>query len=359
MSNTLESLRRRIDSVDARLLRLLNERGRLVQSVGAVKARTRQAIYSPERERALLARLKALNRGPLSDESLESVFMEIVHASRRMQKPLTIAYFGPEATFTHMAAMRQFGKKAPMIPCSRISDVFAEVERGGADYGVVPVENSTEGVVNHTLDMFLDSPLQICTELVMPIHHALLGRRSARPLPKAVRTLYTFAQPYAQCRQWVETHLPGVKVVQAASTAQSAQLAARHSGTAAIGSEWAAEYYKLDVLASRIEDSPNNVTRFLVVGTVQPAPTGRDKTSVLISIKDRVGALQDLLMVFKRARLNLSKIESRPSRQRAWEYVFFVDVLAHQSAPAMRRALDRIRETAVFVKVLGSYPRSE
>jgi len=285
--------------------------------------------------------------------------MEIVHASRHLQKPLQVAYFGPEATFTHQAALRQFGQNAPLTCCKSISDVFSDVERDRADYGVVPIENSTEGVVNHTLDMFVDSSLSICSELEMPIHLALLGRKSKVPLARAVKTLYAFGQPLAQARRWVETHLPFTHVVEAGSTAQSAQWAAKHPHSAAIASSIAAKIYDLDILASRIEDSPNNFTRFLVVGKTRPEPTGRDKTSILFSIKDHVGALHDMLLPFKKYGLNMTKIESRPTRQRAWEYVFFVDFLGHRSDKKVQQALALLERSCVFLKVLGSYPRSE
>jgi chorismate mutase/prephenate dehydratase len=285
--------------------------------------------------------------------------MEIVHVSRNLQKPLRIAYFGPEATFTHQAALRQFGRAVPLMPCKSISDVFAEVERDRADYGVVPVENSTEGVVNHTLDMFIESPLSICSELEMPIHLALLGRRSKASLHKTIKILYAFGQPLAQCRRWIETHLPLARVVEAASTAQSAQLAAKNPHAAAVASPIAAAIYGLDILASRIEDSPNNFTRFLVIGKTAAARTGRDKTSILFSIKDHVGALHDILVPFRKYGLNMTKIESRPTRQRAWEYVFFVDFLGHQSDKKVQQALSLLEKSCVFLKILGSYPRSE
>jgi len=359
MKNNLSRLRTQIDSIDQSLLRLLNERGQLSQRVGSLKAETGQAVFSPGRERELLNRLKNLNRGPLANETIEAVFMEIIHASRNLQKALKIAYFGPEATFTHQAALRQFGRRAQYIPCRSIADVFTEVDRERADYGVVPIENSTEGVVNHTLDMFVESSLSVCAELEMPIRHYLLGKKVKGPLAKAIHTLYAFPQPLAQCRQWLENHLPNVKVVDAASTAQSAQLAAKHPGSAAIASRLAADIYGLDILAPRIEDVANNFTRFLVIGASQPAQTGRDKTSVMFSIKDRVGALYDILMPFKKFGLNMTKIESRPTRQRAWEYVFFVDVIGHRSESRVQKALALLERSCVFLKILGSYPRSE
>jgi len=359
MKENLKKLRQRIDKIDQELLRLLNERGRWVQGVGAIKAQTQQAIFSPERERELLARLKKLNRGPLPPEAVEAIFMEVVNVSRTLQKALRVAYFGPEATFTHQAALRQFGRSAALLPCKSISEVFAEVARDRTDYGVVPIENSTEGVVNHTLDMFIDAPLSICSELEMPIQLALLGRRGKAPLEQSIKTLYAFGQPLAQCRRWIETHLPDAQIIEAASTAQSAQLAAKNARSAAVASPIAASIYGLDILVSRIEDSANNFTRFLVIGKTQPEPTGRDKTSILFSVKDRVGALHDILLPFKKYGLNMTKIESRPTRQKAWEYVFFVDFLGHRSDRRVQQALALLEKSCVFLKILGSYPRSE
>ncbi len=356
---SLEHLRRQIDRLDGALLELLNKRGRLVQQVGAEKARRNQSVFAPGRERDLLRRLKDLNHGPLTAEAVDAVFREVVYACRALQKDFKIAYFGPEATFTHQAALRQFGRRAHLVACRTISDVFVEVEKDRADYGVVPIENSTEGIVNHTLDMFVDSRLSISAELEMPIHHYLLGRAVGYKKGRGVRTLYVFPQALAQCRAWVEAHVPHANVVEASSTAESARLASKTRGAAAIASRLAAEMYGLDVLESRIEDVSSNFTRFLVIGKSEPAPTGRDKTTVMFSVKDRVGALHDILVPFKKLRLNLTKIESRPTRQRAWEYVFFVDILGHRAEPRMQKALAELERYCSFLKILGSYPRTE
>jgi chorismate mutase/prephenate dehydratase len=355
--NSIKKLRHRVDDVDRSLLNLLSQRARLVKDIGVVKERNGQTVFVPGRERALLAELKAKNAGPLSDEAVESLFREIVHACRHLQKQLTVAYFGPEASFSHAAALKSFGRGAKLAPLRTISEVFAEVDKGRADFGVVPIENSTGGGVYHTLDMFIESPLSICAELELPVHHYLLGR-SIRDLDQ-VKTLFTHYQALSQCRDWVDTHLPKARVVESTSTSEAAREAARTSQSVAIASKLAAEQYGLNVLASRIEDSAQNYTRFLVIGTAEPQPTGRDKTSIMFSIKDRPGALFDVLLPFKKHKLNLTKIESRPTRQKAWEYIFFVDFLGHRSEGRVQKALAGLERSCVFLKILGSYPRGE
>lgn len=354
---SINNLRKHIDRVDRSLLRLLSDRARFVKAIGALKEMNGQAIFVPGRERSLLAGLKKGNPGPLSDATVETLFREIVHACRQLQKKLAISFFGPEASFSHAAALQCFGRGAQYAPARTISEVFSEVDKGRADFGVVPIENSTGGGVYHTLDMFIDSPLSICAELERPIHHYLMGR-GVRSLDR-VSTIYTHYQALAQCRDWVDEHLPKARVVESTSTSEAAREAARRPGSVAIASELAAERYKLNILASRIEDSAQNFTRFLVIGTTEPQPTGRDKTSIMFSIKDRPGALYDILVPFKKAGLNLTKIESRPTRQKAWEYIFFVDFLGHRSSPRAQRALELLERSCVFLKILGSYPRSE
>ena len=282
---SIKKLRNSIDRVDRSLLDLLTQRARLAKDVGVLKEKNGQSIFAPERERALLARLKQENQGPLSDEAVETLFREVVHACRHLQKNLTVSYFGPAASFSHAAAIKSFGRNASLVPARTISEVFAEVGKGRAEFGVVPIENSTGGGVYHTLDMFIESPLSICAELELPVHHYLMGRslRSA----DQVKTLFSHYQALAQCRNWVDAHLPQARVVESTSTAEAARQAARLPRTAAIASKLAAEQYGLTILAPRIEDSAQNYTRFLVIGTAEPQPTGRDKTSIMFSIKDR------------------------------------------------------------------------
>jgi chorismate mutase/prephenate dehydratase len=355
--SSLNRLRSRIDKLDRSLLDLLAQRGILVKEIGAIKLKNGQPIFAPERERELLAHLKKTNRGPLPPEAIESVFREVIHACRNLQQRLKVAYFGPEASHTHAAALESFGRSADLSPARTISDVFADVDKGRAEFGVVPIENSTGGGVYHTLDMFVDSPLLICSELELPIHHYVLGR-SIKSLDK-VKTLFSHYQALAQCRQWVDTHLPHARIVESTSTAEAARQVVSTSGAVAIASQLAAERYGLDILAERIEDAAENYTRFLVVGSVQPKRTGADKTSIMFSIKDRPGALYDILVPFKKYGLNLTKIESRPTRRRAWEYLFFIDFLGHRSEPRVQKALSLLEKSCLVLKILGSYPRSE
>ncbi len=354
---SLKRLRTQVDKLDQSLLNLLNQRGKLVQHIGALKEKYGQSIFVPGRERAHLADLKAKNKGPLPDEAVQGLFSEVIHACRNLQKELQVAYFGPEASFSHAAALKSFGRSAALIPVRTISEVFAEVDKGRADFGVVPIENSTGGGVYHTLDMFVESPLSICAELELPVHHYLLGR-SSKSLDN-VKTLFSHYQALAQCRNWVDAHLPNARVVESTSTAEAALQASKTKGSVAIASKLAADQYGLEILAPRIEDVMQNYTRFLVIGTAEPQPTGNDKTSIMFSIKDRPGALFDILVPFKKFKLNLSKIESRPTRQKAWEYIFFVDFKGHRSESRVQKALELLERSCVFLKVLGSYPRSE
>jgi chorismate mutase / prephenate dehydratase len=355
--SSIPRLRKRIDRLDKSLLGLLSERAKLVKSIGNLKLQNGQSIYVPGREKTLLLKLQSKNPGPLSNEAVEGLFREIVHACRNLQKQMTVAYFGPEASFSHSAALQCFGRGAKLEPVRTISEVFSEVDKGRADFGVVPIENSLGGGVYHTLDMFIESPLSICAELELPIHHYVMSR-SVRDLGK-IKTLFSHYQALSQCRNWVDEYLPKARVVESTSTSEAATQAGRLAGTAAIASKLAAERYGLEILASRIEDSSQNSTRFLVIGTAAPEPTGRDKTSIMFSIKDRPGALFDMLLPFKKARLNLTKIESRPTRQKAWEYIFFVDFNGHRSEARVKEALAKLERSCVFLKILGSYPRGE
>jgi chorismate mutase / prephenate dehydratase len=356
--NPLEQLRSRIDRLDDQLLALLNERARAALKIGVEKARRQEEVYASTREQQILERLASGNKGPLPDEAVDEIFRAVINNCRLLQKALMITYLGPEATFTHQAALKHFGRSAGYNPAKSITDVFDDVEKGRADYGVVPIENSTEGVVNHTLDMFLESDLVICAEREDPIGHDLLGSMDSL---KKVKAVVSHPQALAQCRRWLESHLPGVAIKEAASTADAAAQAALHGDAAAIASPLAAELYHLKTLAPRIQDAKNNRTRFLIIGRQAPraSTTGRDKTSLLLSVKDRVGALHELLGVFKTQGLNLTKIESRPTKKKAWEYVFFIDLKGHLSEPVVKRALEAIAPCCLHMKVLGSYPRGD
>jgi chorismate mutase/prephenate dehydratase len=293
------------------------------------------------------------NKGPFSHESDEDIFQGIFAASRSLQKRVTVAFFGPEATFTHQAALKHFGRNCEFIPLPSIPDVFSEVERNRAEYGVVPIENSTEGMVNHTLDMFMESDLMITAEREERIHQNLLSIAGS---VKSVKTVYSHPQALAQCRKWLDLHLPNVTIHEAASTADAAVKATLDPSSAAIASSLAGQIYHLKPVELNIEDTPDNATRFLVIGRKSSAPSGKDKTSIVVWIKDRVGALHDMLNVFKEAKINLTKIESRPTKKKAWEYIFFVDFIGHQSEKNVQHALEILGRQCANLKVLGSYP---
>lgn len=350
---SLDEWRARIDAIDRQILDLLNQRAEAAIQVGRIKQDTGAERYVPEREQELLERLLRLNPGPLPAGAIRAIWREIFSASLTLQRPLQIAYLGPEATFTHQAALQGFGDSAEYLAARGIPEIFAEVERGRADFGVVPVENSTEGSVNHTLDRLIDSPLLISGEILLEIHHALLGRA---PDLGGVKVVYSHPQALAQCRQWLAAELPDVPPVEVASTAAAVERAREEPTAAAIASELAGRLYDLPVLRSRIEDAAHNVTRFLIIGLRAMGPSGRDKTSILFSIKDEVGALYRMLEPFAANALNLTRIESRPTKRRPWEYVFFVDFEGHRDDPAVHAALAELRTRCLFLKVLGSYP---
>ncbi|NQU10034.1 prephenate dehydratase [bacterium] len=354
MKQNLQQLRRRIDGIDARLVRLLNDRTRLALGIGRIKHAAGGEIYAPAREEAVLARVEATNRGPLPMEALRAIYREIMSASLALEKPLVIAYLGPEATYSHLAALKKFGASLRYAPLPSIPDVFAEVTKGRIDYGVVPIENSTEGAVTHTYDMFVDSDLKICAQILLPIRHNLMaaGKRAD------IRKVYSIGQVFAQCRQWLQLNMPGVELVEVSSSTRAAEIARGARRAAALASALAAEKYGLKILEANIQDSSANVTRFLVIGRRSPPRTGRDKTSLMFAVQDRVGALHDCIAAFKKYKINMTKIESRPSRKKAWEYYFFVDLLGHADDRAVQRALAALAQHTMFVKILGSYPNT-
>lgn len=352
----LSDLRTQINAVDDELLRLLNERAQLVSQVGALKTRQASAFYVPSREQAVLERLLASNPGPFPNESIRPVFKEVMSACRSLEQGLRIAFLGPEGTFTHMAMKHQFGLSAWGLPVGSIAAVFAEVQKGAADFGVVPVENSTDGAVTHTLDTFLESDLKISAEIVLEVSQCLLSRPGLDLA--ATERVYSHPQALGQCRKWLDANLPRATRIEASSTAEAARLAREDAGGAAIASELAADLFDLAILRHRIQDLAENATRFLVIGTVQADPSGHDKTSLLVTSKDGPGVLFHLLQPFAEAGLNLTKIESRPSRRRPWENVFFLDVEGHQEDSALRIALASLQPHCEAVKILGSYPKA-
>ncbi len=350
----LNLLRRHIDAIDTRMLDLLSERAKNVMRITALKKSNNIASFSPEREAHILRRLKALSvkHGVLSAADIEAVFSEVMSVCRGLHAALRIAYFGPSGTFTHLAAVKKFGHKPEYLPFDTIADVFDSVERGNADYGVVPVENSTEGVVNHTLDMFSTSNLQICSQVTIAVSQCLLSSGSVEQIKK----VYSKPIVFAQCRKWLLANLPAATLVECSSTAKAAQLVRRDKRSACIGNKILADIYGLKVLRASIEDSAHNYTRFLVVGVSDSPISGQDKTSAILAIKDRVGALHDALDAFKKARINLTKIESRPSGEKPWEYRFFIDFEGHRLEPRIDKALEQLKRHCAFVKILGSYP---
>ncbi|MBI4589753.1 MAG: prephenate dehydratase [Candidatus Rokubacteria bacterium] len=348
----LDEFRSRINALDEQILKLLNQRADAALRIGELKRRQALPYFVPEREAEIINRLLSLNPGPLPAEGVKAIWREILSASLALERPLPVVYLGPPATFTHQAAVLRFGSSATLAPVRGIAEVFDEVEHGRAEFGVAPVENSTEGSVNVTLDRLIDSDLLIAGELLLDISHHLLGQ--AQDLG-AVRTVCSHPQALAQCRQWLSTHLPGVRLEEVSSTAAAADRAADDPTVAAVASELAARLYTLPVLRSRIEDHPFNSTRFLVLGRRAMPPTGKDKTSILCSLKHEVGALSRFLEPFARHGLNLTKIESRPTKRRPWEYVFFVDFEGHLDSPPVQAALSEVRERCLFLKLLGSY----
>lgn len=349
---SLEKLRADIDRLDARILDLLIERARIAQQVGTLKADSDRAVYAPDREAELLRRLLQRDLAPLQRDAVTAIFREIISACRAVEQQLRICYLGPEHTFSHMAAQTRFGSRCQYLPAPSIADVFRTVEVGEADLGVVPIENSTEGVVAFTLDALLDTSLRICAELYVPVHHCLMGRGQLSD----IRQVHSHPQVLAQCRMWLREHLPAVELVPTSSTGAAAAAAAADPALAAIAPQTAAAAYGLQLLATNIEDLPNNRTRFFVIGNITPSPTGRDKTSILFSTPHRPGALHTALGVLARHGINLTMIQSRPARGKLWEYVFFADFTGHAQQQPQQEALAELRDYCALVKLLGSYP---
>jgi chorismate mutase / prephenate dehydratase len=351
----IADLRAKIDEIDSRMLQLLNRRAELAIEIGRLKAEQNLTFHVPQREEEIYARLASANPGPFPSQALRPVYREVISACLSLEHPLRVAYLGPPATFSHLAAMERFGLSAQFLAMRSIAEVFAEVEKANADYGVVPVENSTEGVVSHTLDMFVDSSLLICGEVVVEATLHLLSRAGSLA---EVRQIYSHPHALAEARKWLEEHSPRIPVVETSSTSAAAETAASEPGAAAIASALAANLYGLRVLQRRIEDHPNNLTRFLVIGRTAPQPSAADKTSVLFSIKDRVGTLYRMLKPFAEQEINLTKIESRPSKKKVWEYIFYVDFEGNVGEARIQRALEALKDECVFLKVLGSYPKT-
>lgn len=348
----LKSHRDAIDAIDAQVLQLINERAKHAHEIGVIKGGG--VVYRPEREAQVLTRIKSLNQGPLPDEAVAKLFREIMSACLALERPLTIAFLGPEGTFSQAAAVKQFGHAAKTLACASIDEAFRMVEARNADYVVAPVENSTEGAVGRTLDLMVNTPLKVCGEVVLRIHQHLLRATDSR---EGITRVYSHAQSLAQCHEWLNKNLPSsVERVSVASNAEAARLASLDPTCAALAGDSAAERFGLIKLAESIEDEPNNTTRFLVLGLQDVSPSGRDKTSLVISAPNKPGALHAVVEPLARHGVSMTKFESRPSRTGLWEYLFFVDVEGHAQDANLVAALDELRTVAAFVKVLGAYP---
>ncbi len=354
---TLGDLRQRIDDLDTQLLTLVNQRAQLAQVVAEIKIENGDAVfYRPEREAQVLRRVMAENPGPLADEDVAHLFRELMSACLALEQPITVAFLGPEGTFTQEAAEKHFGSSTRPRPMSAIDEVFREVAAGAADYGVVPVENSSEGVVSHTLDSFLDSPLRICGEVELPIHHHfLVGPNTSE---SNITRVYSHPQSLAQCRKWLDANFAHIERVPVNSNAEAARRVFGEWNSAAIAGAIAEKLYELTRLHERIEDQPDNSTRFLVIGRESVPPSGADKTSVMVSIHNEPGALYSLLEPFRKHSVDLTRVETRPSRANKWTYVFFIDFTGHHSDTNVSAALDEVRERVAELRVLGSYPKA-
>ncbi len=360
MSDTqrLQAMRERIDDLDLRIQSLISERAQAAQEVAQIKlsADPKAHFYRPEREAEILRAVKERNQGPLGDETMARLFREIMSACLALEQPLKVAFLGPEGTFSQAAAVKHFGHAVHTMPLASLADVFRDVESGACHYGVVPVENSTEGVVSHTLDLFVGSSLFICGEVMLRIHQHLLGRDVDL---SEVRQVYSHQQSLAQCRGWLDRHLLHAERTAVGSNAEAAQLARDQAGAVAIAGEAAGEIYGLDILASNIEDEPDNTTRFLVVGPRGTPPSGCDKTSLLLSCHNRSGGLYDLLTPLAQHGISMTRIESRPSHAGLWDYIFFIDVEGHEDDAELSVAFEKLEENSRFFKKLGSYPQAQ
>ena len=351
----LEALRVRIDALDSQLVQLLSERAQIVEDVGRVKRTDGTPVYAPHREKAVLSRIRSLNPGPLSGRTLEAIWRELMSGSFGLEQPLTIGYLGPAGSFSHVAAIRHFGSSVEVSESPDIDAVFRSVMTGTAHYGLVPYENSIVGSITDTLDAFVEHEVGVCAESLVEVSHCLIANCDR----ESIEFVASKPQVLAQCRKWIQRHLPNATLIPTASSAAGVERAAAESHTAAIGSRLAASIYKVNVLAERVGDKPDNMTRFLVLGRQRPSATGSDRTSIMFTTKHSPGALVDVLSVFRDAGINLSHIDKRPSGRLNWEYTFFIDADHHRDDPAMDAAIVEAADHCVLLQVLGSYPRAE
>lgn len=350
----LGNLRNEIDRIDNAILDLLEKRAEVVKEVGKVKKKLKSSFYVPYREEEIVSRLQKRSKGSFPKKAIRPVFREIISACLSLEKSLTVSFLGPYATFTHEAALKYFGQTAKYVPARTISEIFDEVYKGRAELGVVPVENSTEGIVSYTLDMFLKYDLKVCGEVVLPITHCLISTHSKK---EDIKKIYSHPQAFAQCRSWLEKNMPNAALIEVGSTAEAAEMVKKNNFSAAVAGEATAKIYDIKVIEKNIQDMTENSTRFLVIGKVEQKPTGFDKTSLLFSIKDQAGALYKMLYPFAKRGVNLTKIESRPIKTKAWEYVFFLDIDGHIADKKVKEAVDELKEMCIFLKVVGSYPK--
>ena len=351
---SLDELRKKIDELDNQLVKLLNERARVVVDIGKLKNKTDKPVYAPDREKDVFVRIIKANEGPLPDRCLTAIWRELMSGSFVLERPLRIGYLGPAGSFSHNASMLKFGQSVEYEPLADITSIFDEVSKGHCDLGLAPVENTMGGGVIETLDALIDSDVKVCAEVLMAIHHNLLGNCSLQEVEK----IYSKPEVFVQCRNWLSATFKGTQTVPVASTARAAQLVANEPKAAAIGSSIAAELYGLRIICENIEDIANNVTRFLVISREDAKPTGEDKTAILFSTAHKTGALSEVLDIFKRYGINLTNIESRPSRKRQWEYYFFVDFLGHRTEKHILEGLEESREHCLQLSILGSFPRA-
>ncbi|MFB6357007.1 MAG: prephenate dehydratase [bacterium] len=353
MSERLDELREQIDEIDSEIVKQLEERARVVKEVGEIKKEHGMELYVPEREREILDRLEERSEGEFPVQSLKQIFREIIATCLNLEKPVTVAYLGPEATFTHSAALKQFGRASEFVPLETVSEVFDFVEREDVDFGIVPIESSSEGAVRHTLDRFLESSLSIYSECFLMVDLHLIGRCEDR---NDITTVYSHPQALAQSRDWIDRYLHDVEIQETNSTAEAARIVSERDDAAAVASEVAAEVYDLNTMASNIETEAESYTRFLVLSRQVPEPTGNDKTTIAFSVMDRPGALYEMLEPFGEREINMTKIESRPSRHTTWDYTFFVDFIGHQQEEEVEELLSQLKSRSKYFKVLGSYP---
>jgi chorismate mutase/prephenate dehydratase len=355
MTDKLKPLREQIDAIDAHILDLLNRRARIAQEVGHVKAETRAPVFRPEREAQVLRGVAERNPGPLKAADVQAIFREIMSACRALEKRVTVAYLGPAGTFSEQAVYQQFGSAVEGLPCISIDEVFRATEAGTADFGVVPVENSSEGAVNRTLDLLLGTTAIISGEVSIAVHHSLMTRTGNMD---GVTVVCAHSQALAQCQVWLNQHYPNIERRAVASNAEAAVMASKDAGVAAIASEMAGEQYKLGVVQAHIQDDPHNRTRFNVIGHLQTNPSGADQTSLVLAVPNKAGAVYNLLAPLAEHGVSMTRFESRPARIGTWEYYFYVDIEGHVFDTAVAKALEELKDNAAFFKVLGSYPRS-